>query len=287
MLLRPGVVKEVACLDGSGAGSRCLGVQAGISSRVEATLYADQAPRAVQFEVLVIVTKHLQSIGRAALDLLYPPRCVLCQRAGLFLCDECVERLPRAEGRRCEVCWLPLRHDWFCYACNEHPSSLTGLRSVFRYEGDVRRLVHAFKFGGRSCLAEALSQQLYEAYQQHGLDVDAVAAVPLTGVRRRTRGYNQAALLARNLSRWLDLPYVEPLSRRGRAAPQAQSPSAEQRRANVHGAFAIRDAASIEGRRVLLIDDVATTGATLNACATALLDAGAASVHGLTLARED
>ena len=241
----------------------------------------------VRFRGRAIVTKHLLNIRRAALDLLYPPRCVLCESAGPFLCDECLQRLTRAEGRRCEVCWLPLRHDWFCYACNEHPSSLTALRSVFRYEGDVRRLVHAFKFGGQSCLAEALSQQLYEAYEQHELGVDAITAVPLTGLRRRTRGYNQAALLAQNLSRWLELPYVEPLMRRGGAMPQAQSPRAEQRRANVAGAFALRDAASVDGRRVLLLDDVATTGATLNACATELLNAGASAVYGLTLARED
>ncbi len=151
----------------------------------------------------------------------------------------------------------------------------------------MRRLVHAFKFGGQSCLAEALSQQLYEAYEQHELEADLIAVVPLTGLRRRTRGYNQAALLAQNLARWLELPYVEALSRRGRATPQAQSPSAEQRRLNVIDAFAVRDAASVEGRRVLLIDDVATTGATLNACAVALLNAGASEVYGLTLARED
>jgi ComF family protein len=235
----------------------------------------------------LIVTKHLRNIGRAALDVLYPPRCVLCERAGPFLCGDCVEGLPRADGARCDACWLPLRHAWYCYACEEHPASLTALRSVFRYEGDIRRLVHAFKFGGQSCLAEALSQQLYEAYEQHELDVDVVMAVPLTGLRRRTRGYNQASLLAQNLARWLALPNVEALSRVGHTTPQAQSPSAEQRRRNVLGAFAVRDAASVAGRRVLLIDDVATTGATLNACAVELLAAGTSEVVGLTLARED
>ncbi|HEX5368137.1 MAG TPA: ComF family protein [Dehalococcoidia bacterium] len=151
----------------------------------------------------------------------------------------------------------------------------------------MRRLVHGFKFGGQSCLGEALSQQLYEAYEQQGLEVDVIASVPLTGLRRRTRGYNQASMLAQNVAHWLALPYVEALSRRGRSMPQAQSPSADQRRLNVAEAFGVRDSAAIEARRVLLIDDVATTGATLNACARELLNAGASEVYGLTLARED
>ncbi len=145
-----------------------------------AGMYAGQTP-ADRFEV----TLSSRSICRASAgrrSTCCIRRAASCARApGPFLCEGCVEGLPRADGRRCEVCWLPLRHAWFCYACEEHPSALTGLRSVFRYEGDVRRLVHAFKFGGQSCLAEALSQQLYEAYEQHELEVDAIAAVPLTG----------------------------------------------------------------------------------------------------------
>jgi len=229
----------------------------------------------------------LSAIGRAALDILYPPRCALCGRDGALLCDACLALLPRADGRRCEVCWLPLGSYEACRACAEHRVALTRLRSAFRYEGETRRLLHAYKFGGQSSLAPLLARSLAECFAAHGLAADVVVPVPLTGRRRRQRGYNQALLLARELAKGLGLPAVEALRRRRFPGPQSRSASAEERRRNVEGAFEVADAAGVAGRRVLLIDDVATTGATLDACARALLAAGAAEALALTLARED
>jgi competence protein ComFC len=233
-----------------------------------------------------MVTRGLTRLGGLALDLLYPPRCALCEKHGSFLCEACRDALPRAEGRRCDACWLPLRGDT-CAACAEHPTALTRLRSVFRYEGGVRTLVQAFKFRGQSSLGKTLAAELMECYGTHGLEADVIVPVPLTTARRRGRGYNQAALLAAEVSRETGLPMAEALGRTGKAVPQAQSATAEERRSNVVGAFAVARAEDVAGWRVLLIDDVATTGATLNACAVELLDAGATEVIGLTLARED
>jgi ComF family protein len=164
---------------------------------------------------------------------------------------------------------------------------LTRLRSVYRYEGGVRTLVQAFKFRGLSSLGETLAARLAACYEQHGLEADVIVPVPLTTSRKRGRGYNQAWLLARELSRATGVPAVEALRRTGNAPPQAGSPTAEERRRNVVGAFGVARPSDVEERRVLLIDDVATTGATLNACALELLAAGATEVSGLTLARED
>lgn len=233
-----------------------------------------------------MVTRTLSRIGNLALDLLYPPRCALCDEPGTFLCDACLASLPRAAGDRCDVCWLPVRSG-FCPGCNEHPPAFSSLRSVWRYEGEARKLVHAFKFGGQTSLCRPLAAQLARAYQEHLLEADVLMPVPLTGGRRRTRGYNQAGLLAREVSRVTAVPHSEALRRRGGATPQANSASAEERRRNVVGVFEVSRPAAVEGRRVLLIDDVATTGATLNACATTLLDVGASDVSCLTLARED
>jgi ComF family protein len=158
---------------------------------------------------------------------------------------------------------------------------------VFRYEGDVRRLVRAFKFGGEFSLGRTLAAYLAECYREHGLESDVVTPVPLTGLRRRARGYNQAALMARELARGIEQPMVEALRRRRHSSPQAMSLTAEQRRLNVLEAFEPAKRADVSGMRVLLIDDVATTGATLNACAEVLRAMGAAQVVGLTLARED
>jgi ComF family protein len=174
-----------------------------------------------------------------------------------------------------------------CQACAEHPLALRHLRSAFRYEGDVRKLVHAFKFGGQSALAPSLGALLTDAYVANRLEAAVIVPVPLTGVRRRVRGYNQAVMLARELGRTLDLPVAEALRRRRFAGAQASSATAEERRRNVAGAFGVLRPDAIADRRVLLIDDVATTGATLDACTRELLAAGAALVSGLTLARED
>lgn len=233
-----------------------------------------------------MVTRSLTRLGGIALDLLYPPRCALCASYGSFLCEACRDGLPRAEGRRCDACWLPLRSDT-CEACEEHPTALTRLRSAYRYEDSLRTLVHAFKFRGQSSLGRSLAALVTGCYEQHGLDADVIVPVPLTAARRRDRGYNQAALLAGGVSQATGVSLVEALRRTGKATPQAQSATADQRRSNVVGAFEVARPGDVAEKRILLIDDVATTGATLNACAVELLNAGAAEVGGLTLARED
>jgi ComF family protein len=230
----------------------------------------------------------MRRAGKAVLDLVYPPRCVLCGRQGDFVCEACLLALPRAEGVRCNTCWLPLQGSSQCWACLEHPPALASLRSVFRYEGATRRLVRAYKFDGVSSLAPLLTQRLVECYRAQGQAADVIVPVPLSGRRKRERGYNQSELLARETARRLGLPLRVALRRKRHSEAQARSPSAEQRHQNVAGAFEVaRSADRVRGQRVLLIDDVATTGATLNACAAVLLSAGAASVFGLTLARED
>jgi ComF family protein len=233
-----------------------------------------------------MIAENLSRLGLAALDLLYPPHCALCNRLRSFICETCANSLARARPWRCDTCWLPLRGPE-CATCAEHPTSLTKLRSVFRYEGDVRRLVHAFKFRGEFSLGRTLATYLAESYREYGLESDIVTPVPLTGLRRRDRGYNQAALMARELARGIELPMAEALCRRRNSTPQAMSRTAEQRRLNVVEAFEPAKRADVSGLRVLLIDDVATTGATLNACAKVLRAMGAVQVVGLTLARED
>ena len=226
----------------------------------------------------------LRNVGRVALDLVYPPVCGVCGRPGAFVCPGCIDGLPRTQGARCDVCWLPLR-SVHCYGCASRPLPLEMLRSPFRYEGDVRHIVRAFKFGGQSSLAPLLGAQLSEAYEDHRFDVDLIVPVPLTGARKRWRGYDQAKLLAEELGRAQRLPVAEVLRRRGHSRNQADTPTVEQRWLNVEGVFSIARPDAIRGARVLLVDDVATSGATLSACATELLDSGATAVVGLTVAR--
>jgi ComF family protein len=152
-------------------------------------------------------------------------------------------------------------------------------------EAGARRLAHELKYQGLTALAEPMA-----ALMLPGVDaepVDLVAPVPLHPRRERARGYNQSAALAKQFAGLLGLPFEVRAARRIRdTAPLAKTMHRDERRAIVAGAFA-GDAARVDGRRLLLIDDVVTTGATLDACASALLAAGARSVRCVTWARAD
>lgn len=233
----------------------------------------------------------LSNLGRVALDLLFPPRCVLCGRHGAALCDACTSALPRADPPRCPRCWSPQRPGSGCRRCDESASggpALAGLRSPYVFQGGARELVHALKYHYHSALASPMGELMARYLRGGSLPADLLAPVPLHPHRQRARGYNQSFLLAREVSRRLDLPLAAAaLVRRNDTPPQARASEADARRRNVAGAFDCRPGA-VAGRRVLVVDDVTTTGATLDACARALLaKGGASSVWALTFARED
>ena len=229
----------------------------------------------------------LARLAQAFLDVLFPPRCVACGREGTFLCPGCREAMPRALPPRCPLCWQPERRGEACGRCARTRPAFAGARSLYVFQGPVREAVHALKYNHLSALARPMGELMAAYLKTEELPVDLVVPVPLFGRRQRLRGYNQSALLARELARLDGLPLAErSLSRRRDTPPQARSVDAEARRRNVAGAFAA-DGRRVDGRRVLLIDDVMTTGATLDACAQALRQGGAASVWALTFARED
>jgi ComF family protein len=163
---------------------------------------------------------------------------------------------------------------------------INGIRSPFLFQGVVRQAIHQLKYNNFKALASPLAQLLAEYVETRPLPVEVIVPVPLHPRRLRERGYNQSALLARELGRLVSLPVVEDsLSRLKDTPAQARASNAEIRRSNVVGVFACRDE-KLKGKPVLLIDDVCTTGATLDSCAIALNKAGASSVWGLVLARE-
>lgn len=227
----------------------------------------------------------VERVGRTALDLVFPPRCAVCDGGGAFLCDACAASLAEAQRPRCSRCWRP--GEVFCFECRRTPPPFTGLRTAFVHAGNARTLVHALKYRGTTALATPLASYLADVVRRDRLPVDVIVPVPLSGMRRRMRGYNQAEVLARALGRELGLPVRrDALVRRRHTPPQAQSANATERRRNVAGAFAARDA-GLQGARVLLLDDVTTTGATMAACAEALRAANVHSIWGLAFARED
>ena len=152
-------------------------------------------------------------------------------------------------------------------------------------EGAIRQAIHALKYQGVRAMAPTLGQLLAQFLTQAGLDADLLVAVPLHPKRERKRGYNQSLLLAQATGKAIDRPVEAHALLRLKNTPSQLSLLAEERRDNMEGAFqAEREV--VAGARILVIDDVCTTGATLEACAIALKEAGAASVWGVTLARE-
>lgn len=163
---------------------------------------------------------------------------------------------------------------------------IDGIRSPFRFEGMARQAIHHLKYNNFRALASPLAQLLKDYLQVKLLPREVLVPVPLHPHRLRERGYNQSSLLAKELGKLTGLPVVEGSLLRFRDTPaQTRAASAEVRRNNVDGAFACQDH-KLQGKQVLLIDDVCTTGATLDSCAVALKKAGTSSVWGLTLARE-
>lgn len=219
------------------------------------------------------------------MDFLFPRHCLGCGKEGEYFCPSCRPRLPRIGSPYCARCGYPLIFEP-CPFCRGKRFSFEGLRSVFRFEGLVREAIHRLKYQNLKTLAPELGWFLAEYLKHHPVPAEAVVPVPLHPKRLRERGYNQAELLAREMSQATGLRLVTGcLVRHRHSLPQVNQASAEGRWLNVADAFLCRSE-ELRGVRVLLLDDVCTTGATLDACARALKDGGALGVWALTLARE-
>ncbi len=218
------------------------------------------------------------------LDLLFPPRCVGCHRIGAWLCPECLSQIPRVEPPFCARCGDKVAADDLCARCRTSPLQIERIRAAVYFEGALREAIHHLKYKGHTALVKPLGNLMATHWQQHPMPADVVVPVPLHATRLHERGYNQAALLARELAQQAGLTLDEKTLVRKRAtAPQVKL-SARERRKNVHDAFCCCND-ELARKRVLLIDDVCTTGATLEACAIALHESGVRSVQALTLAR--
>jgi ComF family protein len=221
----------------------------------------------------------------AFLDLLLPLRCLGCGKEGNLICPACCETLPKVHLPICQRCGATFSEGNLCHMCINHPLTIDTIRSVFRFEETVRQAILQLKYKHLKAVAAPLGQLLAEYLRSHPMRGEVLVPVPLHPKRLRERGYNQASLIAQELNKLIGLPVAEDALIRVRdAVPQARTKSAIERRQNVKDAFACRQ--RLEGKQILLLDDVCTTGATLDACATALKAAGASSVQGLTVARE-
>jgi len=226
------------------------------------------------------------------LDLLFPPLCMACRTpvAEPGLCVACWNAVTFLEGPACACCGLPFPVDLgegnFCAACLARPPAFDSARAILAYDENSRGAILALKHADRLDLVPGFARWLARAGRSALSRSEVIVPVPLHRFRLWRRRYNQAAELARRLGRQHGIG-VEPaaLIRTRPTESQGAMASARARRRNVLGAFRVPDAGTVAGRRVLLVDDVMTTGATAEACARALRRAGAAEVHVLALAR--
>ncbi len=219
----------------------------------------------------------------ALADLFYPRWCVGCgRRSSDVLCRTCFGSLPFLRGPACGRCGLPTAVAVpVCGACKNVDFAFETARAPLRYEGVGKEIVHALKYRGYTAVVDRLAAPLLAEVVEDPDAYDAVVPVPLHGARLRRRGFNQAALLARGLAGRINTPVSDTLQVVRSTRDQVELSAAERRR-NVAGAFSAKTRTR---GRLLLVDDVFTTGATTSACAAALLDAGAAEVHAITLCR--
>jgi ComF family protein len=223
-------------------------------------------------------------LGRVLLDILYPPFCVGCGQVGTMYCPACRDTTSNIHPPVCPRCGRPQETSRLCRQCVVAPPSIDGIRSVAFFEGALRSAIHQFKYGYVRDLAEPLGEMLISYWRETPLPADVIVPVPLHARRIRERGYNQAMLLAQRLGSALRIPVQAGCLRRTRYTVAQTRLNAQERSRNVEGAFACVGP-DVRGKRVLLIDDVCTTGATLEACSRALWEGGAGSVWALTVAR--
>jgi ComF family protein len=218
------------------------------------------------------------------LDFLLPPRCGGCRSLGDWLCERCRNRIRRLAEPLCRRCGVELPSARDDCGCRGRLKSLTRLRSAVAYEGPIENAIHRFKYEGWRRLAEPLAVLVAERVVVEGLAAGCVVAVPLHAERLRQRGFNQSELLARHLRKRLSLEASPGELVRTRPTPPQVGHDRRWRLENVKKAFRWRGS-PLQGQSILLVDDVATTGATLDACASALREAGSGPVIGVSVAR--
>ena len=205
------------------------------------------------------------------LDLLFPPKCVLCKsllaRDETDVCHRCRQRTPEIEKPKFRL------------------SFVAGWTALWYYKDDVRSSVLRFKFGKKRNYALPYGRVLAMHLQQKGFDqFDVLTYIPVAPLRKFRRGYDQVELIAKSVAKELDIRLIPTLRKIRNTPPQSGFKDVSQRRANVLGAYKINDSDLVRGKRILLLDDVITTGATASECARVLLVAGAKEVYCAAMA---
>ena len=240
------------------------------------------------------VVRALRLTGEGLLSLLYPPHCAACNAdtaSGVHLCAACAEQVKKIEAPFCRQCSQPfdgaIEGEFVCAQCQEHQFHFDCAVTRYRSRGVVREFIHRFKYDRQFYLRHPLSNWLAEALEDERIQAqpfDAFVPVPLHAARYRERDFNQAEVLAKLLSKRTGKPVWKALKRIRYTTTQTKL-DRDERMENLRNAFRVRHAEAVQSRHLILVDDVFTTGSTVEECARVLRSAGAASVRVVTVAR--
>jgi len=229
----------------------------------------------------------IQKSSQTLFDLLFPPNCTHCKVANSWLCPTCLANIPFITSTVCNHCGTPVDSaSSSCIQCRNHSLPfIDGIRAAAYFEDNpIRSAIHDLKYNNHRAIATILAEILADTYHRYDLRADVIVSVPLHHSKIKERGYNQSDLLANELGDMLGLPINKTTLQRIRKTKSQMRLGVEERHKNVVDAFLCSDS-RLANQKVLLIDEVCTTGSTLNACAAALKQGSVTSVWGLTLAK--
>lgn len=224
------------------------------------------------------------SFKEKLLELFFPSFCVGCNKIGYFLCPECESRIVKIKAQTCPDCGAINTRGKYCNRCRKE-KSLIGIVSYGYFKDELlKELIHIYKYEKVAGLADLLTKLLSQTIKNEGIRFNIVFYVPLTRKREAWRGFNQSELMAARVAKEfeVDLGRLKKI----KETKTQVGLTKKERTKNIKGVFKLVEPKNLAGKRVLLLDDVATTGATLNECARVLKKAGARAVYGAVLAKE-
>ena len=225
----------------------------------------------------------VQTIGSALLDALFPLHCVGCGHDGSVLCKACQAKLTSLKPPYCHICASQTAGRNTCEDCSLDPLAIDGIRAPYLMDDTIRKAIYKLKYQDVRAAGPGLGRMLGAWLKEKPIPGDHLVPVPLHHRRMRDRGYNQSALLAKEVAALVGLPVKDALERTRDTPAQVGLGDRDQRALNVQGGFRCKE--DILGWKVILVDDVVTSGSTMAVCAQALKSAGAANVWGIALAR--
>jgi ComF family protein len=226
----------------------------------------------------------LEKLWENFLDLLFPPHCVNCGEIGNFFCADCSNKILKIKSQTCPFCKKLSKNGKTCPTCHRKYALDAVISFGYFKDPALKEIIHNYKYLKISALAEILSSFLVESITKEGVEFDAVSFAPITKKRESWRGYNQAELLAEKVAKEFNKPLIKLI--KTKETKTQVGLTRKERIKNLESAFRLERPEEVAQKRVLLIDDVVTTGTTLNECALVLKKGGAKAVYGVVIAKE-